>query len=129
MKAESVLKTHPASTEHEGALERIAAGVTRWSEKWFPDAYIFAVIAVVVVALGAMAIGAPAKSVGLAFGDGFWTLIPFTMQMAIVAISGYVVAASPPAARLIAWLARHPRTGRGAICYVALISILASLLN
>jgi short-chain fatty acids transporter len=129
VKAENILDNTASADAGAGALERMAAAVTRWSEKWFPDAYIFAVIAVVVVAIGAMAIGAPAKSVGLAFGDGFWTLIPFTMQMAIVAISGYVVAASPPAARLIAWMARHPKTGRGAICYVALISILASLLN
>ncbi len=117
------------NVNNEGILERIAAFVTRWSEKWFPDAYVFAVLAVVVVALGAMAIGAPVKTVGVAFGDGFWTLIPFTMQMAMVAISGYVVAASPPAARLIAWMAKHPKSGRSAVCYVALISIVASLFN
>ncbi|MBU9413527.1 short-chain fatty acid transporter [Burkholderia multivorans] len=112
-----------------GKLERMAASVTRWSEKWFPDAYIFAAIAVIVVALGAVAIGAPVQSVGVAFGDGFWSLIPFTMQMAVVAISGYVVATSPPASKMIAWLARIPSSAKAAVAFVALISIAASLFN
>lgn len=122
---------HPDHPGHpgRGRLERLAVKVTDWSERWFPDSYIFAAIAVIVVALGAMAIGAPAQGVARAFGDGFWSLIPFTMQMAVVAISGYVVAASPPASLLIERLAALPRTARGAIAFVALVSLLTSLLN
>jgi len=131
MKTESLAKQPPAAVavSSGGGLERLAASVTAWSEKWFPDAYIFAVIAVLVCALGAVAIGAPVQKVGIAFGDGFWSLIPFTMQMAFVAISGYVVAVSPPAAGLIERLARLPKTARGAICFVAFISIATSLFN
>ncbi|MDR5837383.1 TIGR00366 family protein [Caballeronia sp. LZ034LL] len=110
-------------------MERMAANVTRWAEAWFPDAYIFAAVAVIVVAIGALAVGAPAQRVGIAFGDGFWSLIPFTMQMAIVAISGYVVAVSPPASKMIAALARLPKTARGAVMFVAFISIATSLFN
>lgn len=112
-----------------GVLEHMAAEVTRWSEKWFPDAYIFAALAVIIVALAAIAYGAPVQQVGIAFGDGFWSLIPFTMQMAVVAISGYVVAVSPPASKFIAWLARLPRGARSAVAFVALVSIAASLFN
>lgn len=122
-------RAYATRVAEEGKLERMAASVTRWSERWFPDAYIFAAIAVVVVAAGAIAIGAPVPRVGVAFGDGFWSLIPFTMQMAIVAISGYVVAVSPPASKVIAWLARMPNSGKSAVAFVALISIGASLFN
>ena len=118
-----------AANPQTGTLEKLAAAVTRWSERWFPDAYIFAAIAVVVVGLGAMASGASVKAVGISFGDGFWSLIPITMQMAVVAISGYVVAASPPASRLIRWLAALPRSGRGAVAFVALVTITASLFS
>jgi short-chain fatty acids transporter len=116
-------------TSDSGFLERIAVGVARWSERWFPDAYVFAAIAVAAVALGALAIGAPATQVARSFGDGFWSLIPFTMQMAMIAITGYVVAVSSPASKLIATLARIPRSGRAAITFVALISIVLSLFN
>jgi short-chain fatty acids transporter len=51
------------------------------------------------------------------------------MQMAFVAIGGYVVATSAPAARLIRALAARPTTGVGAVGLVAAVSILASLLN
>ncbi|RXZ33827.1 short-chain fatty acid transporter [Oxalobacteraceae bacterium CAVE-383] len=122
-------KEGPDAASSVGPLERMAARVTQWSERWFPDAYIFAAIAVIVVAIGALLAGAPVKNVGLAFGDGFWSLIPFTMQMAIVAMSGYIVAVSPPASRAIGWLASLPRSGRAAIAFVALISIAASLLS
>lgn len=111
------------------ALENSALAVTRWAEKWFPDAYIFAVLALLFVAGGAWLMGAPIPQIGVAFGDGYWSLIPFTMQMAMVAISGYVLAVSPPAAKLIAKLAKLPRNGRSAVAFVALISILASFVS
>jgi short-chain fatty acids transporter len=111
------------------APARIAIAFTAWAEKWFPDAFVFVAIAVVVVALAALANGASPAIVSVAFGNGFWSLITFTMQMAFVAIGGYVVATSPPAARLIRALARVPRSGPGAIGLVALASMLASLLN
>ena len=83
----------------------------------------------IAVALGAILIGAPEKSVAISFGRGFWSLINFTMQMAIIVIIGYVVASSPPVKRFIDWLASVPKTGRGAIVYVAFVSMLCSLLN
>jgi short-chain fatty acids transporter len=130
MKGMTTTKTaYPSPVNEAGKLERMATSVTRWSERWFPDAYIFAAVAVLLVALGAIAIGAPVQRVGVAFGDGFWSLIPFTMQMAVVAISGYVVAVSPPASRVITLLGRIPSNGKAAVAFVALISIAASLFN
>nr|WP_197041166.1 TIGR00366 family protein [Chondromyces apiculatus] len=117
------------TAEAQGAMARLALGFTAWAERWFPDSYVFAAVALVAVAVGALVMGAPPLAVAKGFGDGFWSLIPFTMQMAFVALTGYVVASSPPAGRLIARLAAVPRTGRGAIAAVATISMLASLLN
>ena len=110
-------------------LARTALRLSDWAERWFPDAYIFAALGVVIVALAALAFGAGAQATAVAFGDGFWSLIPFTMQMTFVVIGGYVVATAPPVARLIDALARVPRSGRGAVAYVAVVSMLASLLN
>ena len=115
--------------QREGVLVRIAIGFTAWAERWFPDAFIFVAIAVVVVAVASLANGASPAAVSVAFGNGFWSLITFTMQMAFVAIGGYVVATSAPARRLIGWLAALPNNGRSAVGLVAVVSMLASLLN
>ena len=110
-------------------LVRTALRLSNWAERWFPDAYIFAALGVIIVALAAMAFGAGPQAAAVAFGEGFWSLIPFTMQMVFVVIGGYVVASSPPVARLIDALAGVPKSGRGAVAYVAVVSMLASLLN
>lgn len=110
-------------------LERISLRCCAWSERWIPDAYVFAVLAVIIVAVAAIALGSPVTQTAKAFGDGFWSLIPFTMQMSFIIIGGYVVASSPPAARLIDKLAGVPRSGRSAVCWVAAISMLLSLLH
>ncbi|AIS17948.1 Short chain fatty acid transporter [Pseudomonas rhizosphaerae] len=113
----------------ESRYARFALRCSGWAERWFPDSYVFAAVAVLLVALGALAIGGTPTATATAFGDGFWSLIPFTMQMAFVVIGGYVVASSPPAVKLIDRLARIPRNGRSAVAWVALISMVASLLN
>src|SRR5258707_2342366 len=118
-----------AEDSGETLLARLGLAFTNWAERWFPDAYVFVALAVAVVAAAALLNGAPAASVAKSFGEGFWSLIAFTMQMAMVVISGYVVATSPPAARLIEGLAAMPRSGRAAVGFVAAGSFLPSLLN
>lgn len=118
-----------ARRESPNLLTRLGLRFTHWAERWFPDAFVFAAMALTLVSLAAMINGAPPRVVAHAFGVGFWSLIVFTMQMAFVAIGGYVVAVSPPAARLIARLAARPQSGRSAIGWVAFISMLLSLLN
>ena len=108
---------------------RFALRCSSFAERWFPDSWVFAAVAVITVALATMLMGAKPTDAAMAFGDGFWSLIPFTMQMAFVVIGGYVVASSPPAVKLIDKLARVPKNGRQAVCWVALISMVASLLN
>ncbi|AXM98933.1 short-chain fatty acid transporter [Pseudomonas plecoglossicida] len=118
-----------AAEMQDSRSARFALRCSNWAERWFPDSWVFAALAVMLVCIGALAMGAKPTDTAKAFGDGFWSLIPFTMQMAFVVIGGYVVASSPPAARLIDRLARLPSNGRSAVCWVALISMLASLLN
>ena len=113
----------------QNILQRFALKVSDWSEKWFPDSYIFALLGVVIVALAAMAIGAPIQSVALSFGNGFWSLIPFTMQMCMLIVVGYVVSVSKPVGMLIDKLAKIPTSGRNAIVMVAMVSLSVSLIN
>ena len=73
--------------------------------------------------------GASPIVVSQAFGEGFWSLITFTMQMAFIVIGGYVVATSAPAQRLIRGPGAMPKSGTGAVGLVAAASMIASLLN
>lgn len=118
-----------AAPATDGRLARIALRFTDWAERWFPDAFVFVALAVVVVAVAVLVNGAPVMAVTKSFGDGFWTLIPFTMQMAFVTIGGYVVATSAPMQRLIDRLALIPKSGRGAIGLIAIATMLSSLLS
>ncbi len=115
------------------ALERVARRTTDLAERWVPDAFVFALAATVIVAVAAWIVDPGARAAPFrivdAWGNGFWTLIPFTLQMAMIIIGGYVLASSPPVARLIARLAAWPRTPKSAVLMVALAAMLTSLLN
>ena len=113
----------------DSLLAKFALRACAWAERWFPDAFAFAIVAVAAVALAAMAIGAPVQQVAVQFGTGFWSLSPFTMQMCFVVIGGYVVADSPPLARLVDALARSARSPRGAVALVAAVTVLVSLVH
>ena len=114
-------------------LERFARRSTDLAERWVPDAFVFALGATLLVAAAAWGVDPAARAAPLkivdAWGNGFWTLIPFTLQMAMIIIGGYVLASSPPVSRAIARLAGWPTGAKGAVVLVALAAMLTSLVN
>jgi len=118
------------STDQPRPLERVALRFTELSERWLPDAFIFALLAtVVVVAAGLTAGGASPGGIAVIWGKGFWSLIPFTMQMALIVITGTVVATAAPVQRLIDRLAGLPTSNRSAVVFVAVIAMVTSWFN
>jgi len=118
-----------ANEQEQGVMARLGAALADWSEKWFPDAYVFAAIAVAIVCGAALAMGRTPTQISVDFGKSFWNLIPFTMQMAFVVIGGYIVAVSAPVRRVINVLAQFPKTPKSAVAYVAFMAMFASLLS
>jgi short-chain fatty acids transporter len=116
-------------TNQENKLVHFAVQCANWAEKWFPDSWVFAASGLAVISTALFLIGVPPMQIANAFGNGFWTLIPFTMQMAFVVIGGYVVASSPPVIKLIQRIACIPNNGRSAIAMIAFLSMSASLIN
>jgi short-chain fatty acids transporter len=121
---ESAAQEFPAS-----GFARLGMALADWSERWFPDAFIFALVALLVVFVAALFAGSALREAVQFFGEGFWSIIPFTMQMAIIIVGGYVVATSPPVHRLIALLAAIPRTPRAAVAFVGFFSMATSLVS
>jgi short-chain fatty acids transporter len=124
----------PANRSREddrpGVVAQLALGLTAWTERWVPDAFIFALLGTVLVALAAMGLTPSTPMQVLdAWGRGFWDLIPFTLQMALVIITGHVLATSGPIQRLIVVIASWPSTPRAAVSLVTLFALLSSWLN
>src|SRR3954454_7265118 len=120
----------PSTGLRAGPVARAALGLTEWTERWLPDAFIFALMATVLVFAAALA-ATPATLAQTvdAWGGGFWDLIPFTLQMALVIITGHVLATSPPMGRLIRAIAAWPRSPRGAVALVAFFALASSWFN
>ncbi len=129
----------------EGPLAQVALRLTSCTERWLPDAFGFVLAGTFVVLLFGLLTGEPLlqrpdekgattgtiSGLGLvdAWGEGFWSLTTFTLQLAMIIIGGYAVATSRPVAGLIARLARVPRTPRGAVVFVAAVAMASSYLN
>src|SRR3954469_2798058 len=113
----------------DGRVARMGLALANWSERWFPDPLVFAFLGVLVVyALGVVTGDSPTE-LGIQAGKNFWTLVPFTMQMVMIIVGGYVVASTPLVRRAIRWLAGLPTTPRGAITLVAFVASTSSLIS
>ena len=90
--------SHPttkAGGTAESGMARFGLALANWSERWFPDPLVFALAGVVIVFLFGLLIHQPAGKLAIAGGKSFWALVPFTMQMVMIIIGGYVVASTP----------------------------------
>jgi short-chain fatty acids transporter len=120
-----------ASAEEEaGVVARAALALTAWTERWVPDAFVFALLATVLVVVAGLTLtpASPGQVVD-AWGRGFWDLIPFTLQMALVIITGHVLATSAPVRRVIRGLASWPSSPRAAVALVAFFAMASSWVN
>jgi short-chain fatty acids transporter len=124
------VRSSGSGRDRTGPVARFALALTAWTERWIPDAFVFALIATVIV-FGA-ALGATPASIGQvvdAWGRGFWDLIPFTLQMSLVIITGHVLATSRPMGAVIRRVAGWPRTPRGAVALVTFFALASSWFN
>ena len=74
--------------------------------RWLPDSFIFALILTLIAAVWALfAVDVGPVKIAQAWYKGFWMLLKFAMQMALILVTGYAIAISPVASRFIDWLA------------------------
>lgn len=110
-------------------LASLGLRLSDWFERWFPDAFALALVAVAVVFAASVSIGNSVVQTSEWFGAGFWDLVAFTMQMAMIIVTGYALATATPVYWIIRRMAEFPRNGRSAAAYVGLFSMLSSLLS
>ncbi|MFW6334454.1 MAG: short-chain fatty acid transporter [Desulfosalsimonas sp.] len=111
-------------------LERMGFGISANVEKWMPNPYLFAIILTFITfVLGIVfAEQGPIEMVDH-WGNGFWDLHTFAMQMVLVLVTGYVLAYHRLTRKLILGLARLPKNGGQAVVMVALVAMILSWIN
>ena len=119
----------PPNTEQPGRFVRIGLWLAELSDRWYPDPLVFAFLGIVIVFIVGIALREHASNLAIQGGRNFWTLVPFTMQMVMVIIGGYVVASSPPVYRIIRAVAGWPKAPKPAVAMIAMFSMLTSLVS
>jgi len=87
--------------------------LTRFSQaigRHIPDAMSTAVGMLLLLAVGALAIGNSGAAVMDAFYRGLWMLLPFTMQMALILVLSSTLGEAPVFRQAVSRLSRLPRT-------------------
>ena len=79
-------------------LAAVGLRLSRWLERWFPDAFALALSAVALVFAASVARGNAAIQTAEWFGAGFWDLTTFTLQITMIIV--YRVRGSDGAAGL-----------------------------
>ncbi len=104
-------------------FQGMGRGLSKVAARWMPDPMIFALaLSVIVFGLGiAMTDSGPMDMIRHWYG-GFWSLLTFAMQMALILMTGYALATAPGLREGIKWLARIPNSGRSAVFMTAIVS-------
>ncbi len=109
-------------------------GITRFSnslmEKYLPDPFLFVIILTLVIFVMGLGLtdSSPIQMVAF-WGEGFWALLAFSMQMVLVLVTGYVLASSPIFKKGLGKLASFAKSPSSAIILVTLVSLAASWIN
>ena len=111
-------------------MNKISAVASKVVSRFLPDAYIFCILLTIVVFIIAMPVaGLSPIGVIQAWGDGFWSLLAFSMQMVLVLVLGNAFANAPAIKKVIDKIAGIPKSPKAAIFTVALIGMICMWLN
>jgi short-chain fatty acids transporter len=111
-------------------FHKIINGCVNFMQKYLPEPFIFAIILTFVAIVVAMPVCHQSiAEVVSNWGGGVWNLLGFSMQMALVLVTGATLAAAPLIKKGISRLASMPKTPAGAIALVTAISAVACWLN
>ncbi|MBS6981916.1 MAG: short-chain fatty acid transporter [Oscillibacter sp.] len=113
-------------------FKKFTNGCVRVVNRWLPDAFLFAIILSIIVFIGAMfATGMGPLKVLNAWGSdtGFWDLLSFSMQMALVLVFGSAMAAAKPCKKALRAAAGLCHNNMQAIVVTTFISTICCWLN
>ena len=113
-------------------FKKFTNGCVRVVNRWLPDPFLFAVILTIVVFIASM-IGTQQNPVELvnAWGNskGFWGLLAFSMQMALVLVLGSAMASAKVCKKALGAIASLAKDKKSAILITTAVSTICCWLN
>lgn len=111
-------------------FKKFTNGCVGLVQKYLPDAFIFCILLTIAVFIAALPVtGMSPVEIARSWGDGVWSLLAFSMQMALVLVLGTALANAPAVKGIIVSLASIPKRPTDAIIFVTVISMICCWLN
>ena len=111
-------------------LNRASKPFVKLVERFLPDPFVFVLLLTLITLAAAVVLQQqPVLSVISVWGNGFWGLLTFSMQMLLVLVTGFMLASTPFMKKLLDSLAALGSSPGKAIVLVTLVSLMASWIN
>ena len=113
-------------------FKKFTNGCVRVVNRWLPDPFLFAIILTIVVFIASM-IGTQQSPIALvnSWGNssGFWGLLSFSMQMALVLVLGSAMASAKVCKKILGAIASIAKDKKSAILVTTFVSTICCWLN
>ncbi|MEX3692035.1 short-chain fatty acid transporter [Paraburkholderia sp. BR14263] len=111
-------------------MQKVTAFFTELMRRYLPDPFVFAIgLTLLTMALAVIVQGQAVTALTTSWGKGFWALLAFTTQMAVILAMGYVLATAPLTDRFLNRLVARVNDPRMAIIVATLVGGIGSYLN
>jgi len=111
-------------------IKKLGNVLAKLSMKYLPDPFIFAVILTFIAfGLGISIAGQSSMQMVINWYKGFWSLLPFAMQMCLMVITPAALVAAPSVHKWVDAFADKPNNGKQAALYVALLSCISAMVH
>ena len=111
-------------------INRLLMFFVNLMQKYLPDPFTIAwLISLVVVGMAMGITHTPITKIIKDWGDGFFGILAFAMQMTMVIVSGYALAAAPIVRRFLRMIAGIPKTPGQTVVFIGLVSMALYYLN
>lgn len=111
-------------------ISKVSRFMTTLVSRYLPDPLIFAVLLTFITFLCAWGLteSSPASLVQM-WGDGFWNLLGFGMQMSLIVVTGHALASSGPVKSILSNTASVAKTPAQGVMLVTFVGSIACVVN
>lgn len=118
------------SKERKGLFKKFTAACVHIMQRYLPDPFIFCALLTFIVFIGSVLLtGSGPMDVIKHWSNGFWSLLAFSMQMALVLVTGHAMASSKFFKNILSGIASGIKGPKQAILVVSIVSAVACVLN